>query len=98
MVDDAPLFRVDRQRRVGLYEVALERGVGPAGLDEQNPHAELIDRFGRVDVLVNNAGIGSSGATEEPLAQHQNVFDINVFGVIPSIPDRRRADGRGCRR
>ena len=42
-----------------------------------------IERFGRIDVLVNNAGIGSAGAAEErSLAQDQRLFDINVFGVM----------------
>ncbi len=45
--------------------------------------AEVIHAHGRIDVLVNNAGIGSSGAAEESsAAQAQHVFDINVFGVI----------------
>ncbi|MEU0076175.1 oxidoreductase [Streptomyces sp. NPDC006332] len=60
---------------------------------------QVIDRFGRIDVLVNNAGIGSSGATEESsLAQHQRVFDINVFGVIrltKAVLPHMRAQGRG---
>ncbi|TPQ15535.1 oxidoreductase [Streptomyces sporangiiformans] len=44
---------------------------------------EVIERFGRIDVLVNNAGIGSSGADEEnSVTQSQRVFDINVFGVM----------------
>ncbi|MFF3374027.1 oxidoreductase [Streptomyces sp. NPDC002680] len=44
---------------------------------------EVIARFGRIDVLVNNAGIGSSGADEEnSVARAQRVFDINVFGVM----------------
>jgi NAD(P)-dependent dehydrogenase (short-subunit alcohol dehydrogenase family) len=43
----------------------------------------VIERFGRIDLLVNNAGIGSSGAAEESsVNQAQRVFDINVFGVM----------------
>ncbi|WP_405816089.1 oxidoreductase [Streptomyces sp. NBC_01390] len=61
--------------------------------------AEVIDRFGRIDVLVNNAGIGASGAVEEnSLAQAQNVLNINVLGVIrmtKAVLPHMRAQGAG---
>src|SRR3954447_20376185 len=45
--------------------------------------AQVIERLGRIDVLVNNAGVGSSGASEESsVAQDQIVFDVNVFGLM----------------
>ena len=44
---------------------------------------QVIERFGRIDVLVNNAGVGAAGAAEESsIAQTQGVFEVNVFGVI----------------
>ena len=42
-----------------------------------------IARFGRIDVLVNNAGYGLVGAIEEPTeAEIAQVFDTNVFGLL----------------
>src|ERR1700761_2653364 len=42
-----------------------------------------IERFGKIDVLVNNAGYGAMGAleasTEEQVKQQ---FDVNLFGLI----------------
>lgn len=44
---------------------------------------KVIQRFGRIDVLVNNAGLGSAGAAEESsVVQAQRIFDTNVFGVV----------------
>jgi len=44
---------------------------------------QVIERFGRIDVLVNNAGVGTAGAVEESsINQTKDVFDINVFGLI----------------
>ena len=56
------------------------------------------DKFGRIDVLVNNAGIGYFAAVEESEEdQIRNMFEINVFGlsrmmhaVLPGMRKRRK--------
>jgi NAD(P)-dependent dehydrogenase (short-subunit alcohol dehydrogenase family) len=59
----------------------------------------VIGRFGRLDVLVNNAGTGAAGAAEESsVAQTQRIFNVNVFGVIrmtKAVLPHMRAQGRG---
>ena len=43
-------------------------------------------RFGRIDVLVNNAGIGLSGAIEEATREEiEGVFRTNFFGTLEMI-------------
>src|SRR5258707_1045344 len=42
-----------------------------------------IDRFKRIDVLVNNAGYGLLAATEEASAEEvRKQYDTNVFGLL----------------
>ncbi|WP_301004813.1 oxidoreductase, partial [Mesorhizobium sp.] len=44
---------------------------------------EVLAETGRIDLLVNNAGIGLLGGAEESsTAQAHALFDVNVFGVI----------------
>lgn len=41
----------------------------------------VIDKYGRIDVLVNNAGVQCVGPLAEiPLSAVQQTFDTNVFG------------------
>ncbi|MER8368114.1 oxidoreductase [Mesorhizobium sp. M1378] len=60
----------------------------------------VLAQTGRIDLLVNNAGVGLLGGAEESsVAQVQALFDVNLFGVmrmtnavLPSM--RRRGEGR----
>jgi NAD(P)-dependent dehydrogenase (short-subunit alcohol dehydrogenase family) len=57
-----------------------------------------VSRFGKLDVLVNNAGVGGPGRVEEiSLEEWNRVMDINSTGVFlgtrAAIPAMRRAGG-----
>lgn len=45
--------------------------------------AAVAKAHGRIDILINNAGIGATGTVEEnEIAEWQRVFDVNVFGIV----------------
>jgi len=45
----------------------------------------VLDRFGEVALLMNNAGIGGGGKPWENLAGWRRVLDINLFGVVHGL-------------
>jgi len=60
---------------------------------------QAIDAFGRLDVVVNNAGYGSLGSIEEITEEEtQRQFDVNVFGplrVVRAVLPHLRAQKSG---
>ena len=65
--------------------IALKLDVTDRGQAEKAVKA-AIDKFGRIDVLVNNAGIGYFAAVEESEEDGvRKMFDVNVFGLSRMI-------------
>jgi short-subunit dehydrogenase len=59
----------------------------PTDVADERDVARLAEtaasRFGRIDVWINNAGIGAIGRFEDiPLADQKRVIDVNVDGVL----------------
>jgi len=76
-----------------LLAVALD-----VGIEDQAVAAAkaAIDRFGRIDILLNNAGFGLMGAVEEAsAAEIEAVYRTNVFGLLTVsravLPHMRKA-------
>jgi NAD(P)-dependent dehydrogenase (short-subunit alcohol dehydrogenase family) len=79
--------RADRLIETAALVEAAGRAALSVQTDVANPQqcnrlvSEAIERFGRVDVLVNNAGIGTAApATHETPEQFRKVIDINLNG------------------
>ena len=64
----------------------------------QRAVADIVAREGRIDVLINNAGLGIQGPAEDiPVEMAQRLFDTNVFGphrlcraVLPHMRQARK--------
>ncbi len=77
------ILRLDLADETGVHEVART----------------ALERAGRIDALVNNAGFAKLGAVEDlPRAELRHQFEVNVFGAIQlcrEVLPGMRAQGRG---
>jgi NAD(P)-dependent dehydrogenase (short-subunit alcohol dehydrogenase family) len=78
----------DRARRV-----AAEIGAGAVGIpcdvtrlsDLEAARELALERFGQVDVVMNNVGVLAVGAVEDiPLDAWERIVDINLLGIVRS--------------
>jgi 2-keto-3-deoxy-L-fuconate dehydrogenase len=96
----------DRGADVAVLDRSLEGapdGVFPVSCDVTDPAgvdravASVVERFGGLDVVVNNAGIGATGDVgQNDDAEWARVLDVNVTGIArvtrAALPHLRRSD------
>ena len=75
-------------RRIDLLKNLHKEGIKTIQLDVTNDESmqqcvnEILQKEGRIDVLVNNAGYGSYGTVEElPMEEAKRQIEVNVFGL-----------------
>jgi NAD(P)-dependent dehydrogenase (short-subunit alcohol dehydrogenase family) len=80
-------------RALGAEILVVQTDVGE--VDEVKRFVQAaVDRFGRLDVLVNNAGYGVRGKVEEtPLSAYERLMRVNylgtVYGCLAAVPIMR---------
>lgn len=91
------LNRMQDLKDAGMHIISLDL-TDDASI--QNCVNTVLEKEGRVDILINNAGYGSYGAIEDvPIEEAKRQFEVNIFGlaritqlVLPSM--RAQKSGR----
>lgn len=90
----AELMEIAARENLAIQAVALDV---TQEASRQQAVRQVLERHGRIDVLVNNAGVGIIGAAEEiDLGEVRLGFETNCFGpmglvqlVLPAMRERR---------
>ena len=76
-------------RRLEKMESLKEYGITPIYLDVTDDEVckscvdEIINKEGKIDILINNAGYGSLGPIEMvDLEEAKKQLDVNVYGIV----------------
>ena len=81
--DVAGKLAQDEVRRAGASDVLYFRCDVTKEADLQHVADELVQRWGGVDIVVNNAGVAQAGAIDEVSVEDwQWILDINLLGVV----------------
>jgi short-subunit dehydrogenase len=88
----------ERLAAVGGPDTQRIAGDITSGDIRQKVVARTIERFGQIDILINNAGMGLySAAGNAPMEDVRRLFELNLFApleltqlVIPYMRERRR--------
>ncbi|TXM68592.1 glucose 1-dehydrogenase [Methylobacterium sp. WL69] len=79
----------------GGRAIAVRGDVSKAA-EAQGLIAAAVERFGRLDVLVNNSGVYEFAAIEEITEAHyRRLFDVNVLGVLLTTQAAAKHLGEG---
>lgn len=88
----AALQSLAEHERLALHALDLD-----VTLEESVEQAvqQALSRAGRIDVVINNAGVSALGVTEAyTIEQFKELFDVNLFGVVrvnrAVLPSMRR--------
>src|ERR1700758_1532789 len=96
-------FRDSAGRNKSHAEALQSKGINVVELDVTNNDSveravsNVLSRAGRIDVVINNAGIASAGVSEAFTAEQvRDLFEVNVFGiqrvlraVLPTLRNQR---------
>ncbi len=79
----AQVAALDREPGAGAHEVLQVHADVTDDASVQQAIAGLTERFGRLDIVVNNAGIGAQGTVaDNDDDEWLRVLDVNLLGVV----------------
>ncbi|AAY81098.1 SDR family oxidoreductase [Sulfolobus acidocaldarius] len=80
--EEAGLYRLEQFHKENIDSLFVRTDVS-SETDVKNLMDEVYKRYGRIDVLINNAGIGFSGRSieEQTLEEWRKIIDTNLTGT-----------------